>query len=92
MHELGLAESILDIVREHVPLDRAAAVRRVRVRVGEVAGVISESLTFCFGAIVAGTPYVDASIEIERAPGRELRVAEVELADEEAQAPGAPTP
>jgi hydrogenase nickel incorporation protein HypA/HybF len=83
MHELGLAESILDIVRDHVPPGREAAVRRVRVRIGEFAGVLPDSLAFCFGAITAGTPFVDASLEIERVPGRELRVADVELDEPE---------
>jgi len=83
VHELGLAESILDLVREHVPPGRAAAVRRVKVRVGDLAGVIPESLAFCFGAIVAGTPFPGASLDIEHVTGRELRVAEVELDEPE---------
>ena len=84
MHELGLAESILTIVREHVPADRAVAVRRVRVVVGDVAGVLPESLTFCFEALAAGTPFGRASLAIEAAAGRELRVADIELDDVEA--------
>jgi hydrogenase nickel incorporation protein HypA/HybF len=79
MHELGLAESILDLVREHVPPDRAIAVRRVTVRIGDLAGVIPDSLEFCFGAITAGTPYAGASLDIDRVEGRELRVVELEL-------------
>jgi hydrogenase nickel incorporation protein HypA/HybF len=66
MHELGIAESIFDIVRQHVPEEQAAAVRDVRVRVGEASGVLAESLEFCFGAIVAGTPWQSAHLAIER--------------------------
>jgi len=66
MHELGIAESIFDLVRQHVPEPQAAAVRDVRVRVGEDSGVLAESLEFCFAAIVAGTPWASARLAIER--------------------------
>ena len=50
MHELGVAQEILDIVRRYVPDTEAARVRDVRVRVGELAGVVADSLEFCFSA------------------------------------------
>jgi hydrogenase nickel incorporation protein HypA/HybF len=81
MHELGLAQGILDIVSEHVPEGRAGDVRAVRVRVGALAGVVVDSLEFCFGAIVAGTPYAAAVLDVEPCPARELHVVYVELAD-----------
>jgi len=87
MHELGLAAGIFDLVREHVPAGRAAAVRRVRIRVGEFAGVLPESLVFCFGALTQGTPYGQASLDVERVAGRELRVSDVELDDVEPDRP-----
>ncbi|HYN10897.1 MAG TPA: hydrogenase maturation nickel metallochaperone HypA [Vicinamibacterales bacterium] len=70
MHELGVAAGILDIVRQHVPVSDARRVRAVRVRLGEIAGVVPDSLDFCFGAIVAGTPYASAFLAIERVPAR----------------------
>jgi hydrogenase nickel incorporation protein HypA/HybF len=70
MHELSVAAGILDVVRQYVPMSQAPLVRTVRLRVGEMAGVLPESLDFCFGAIVAGTPYALASLEIERVPAR----------------------
>jgi len=78
MHELGLAHGIFDIVREYVPISRAPAVRSVRVRLGSRANVVSESLDFCFGAIVAGTPYRHAFLTLESG-GADLRVVDVEL-------------
>lgn len=70
MHEASLAAGILDIVRHHVPAVDALRVRAVRVRVGDVAGVVPDSLGFCFGAIVAGTDYSSAFLEIDRVPAR----------------------
>jgi hydrogenase nickel incorporation protein HypA/HybF len=70
MHELGVAQEILALVRQYVGDEDAALVRGVRVRVGELGGVVPESLEFCFGAVVAGTPWSGAALEIERVPAR----------------------
>jgi hydrogenase nickel incorporation protein HypA/HybF len=83
VHELGLAWNILEIVGQYVPPQRAGAVRDVRVRIGEEAGVLADSLAFCFGAIVTGTPFEAARLAIERVPGGDdLQVVEVELEDD----------
>ena len=68
MHELSIAQSILEIVESSVPEDHAPDVRAVRVRVGRLAGVVADSLEFCFGAIVAGTSLRDATLSIEVVP------------------------
>jgi hydrogenase nickel incorporation protein HypA/HybF len=70
MHELGIASGILDIVRQYVPEARAALVRRVHVRIGELAGVVPETLEFCFSVAVEGTPYRSAVLDIEHVPMR----------------------
>jgi hydrogenase nickel incorporation protein HypA/HybF len=79
MHELGLAQSIFDIVRSYVPVDKGPGVREVRIRVGDVANVLVESLEFCFGVTVAGTPYDQAVLKVERVPGHDLQVVDVEV-------------
>lgn len=68
MHELSIAQGILDIVRQYVPAAHGEKVRAVKVRVGHLAGVVPASLDFCFGAIVAGTPYAPAFLAIEEVP------------------------
>ena len=70
MHELGLAQGILDLVRQHVAETDLPAVRAIRVRVGEMAGVVADSLEFCFSAIVDGTPCAGAFLAIEAVPSR----------------------
>ncbi|MEI6244278.1 MAG: hydrogenase maturation nickel metallochaperone HypA [Acidobacteriota bacterium] len=79
MHELGVAQSIFDIVRAYVPVDQAPGVRAVRIRVGDVAGVLVESLEFCFTVTVAGTPYDKAVLTVDRVPGNDLQVVDVEI-------------
>ena len=79
MHELGVAQSVFDIVRQHVPVEQAARVRTVRVAIGELAGVLPESLAFCFEAIVADTWFSAARLALERVPAR-LECTECHLA------------
>lgn len=86
MHELGVAQSVLDIVRAYVPLEQAGQVREVRLRVGDRAGVLIESLEFCFGVAVAGTPFAGAALSVDRVIGDDLQVVHVDLADEKGAA------
>jgi hydrogenase nickel incorporation protein HypA/HybF len=70
MHELNLATSIFEIVRQHAAGPDSGRVRAVSVRVGDMAGVLADSLAFCFRAIVAGTPYSGAFLAIDRVAAR----------------------
>jgi hydrogenase nickel incorporation protein HypA/HybF len=70
MHELSIAQNILEIVREHVPEARCSEVQAVTIRLGELAGVVAESLEFCFSAIVSDTPLSHAVLRIDRIPIR----------------------
>ena len=66
MHELAIAQNILDIVRQSVPEDQAEAVRWVRVRVGQLSGVVPDSLDFCFRAIASETNLRHAGLAIDQ--------------------------
>jgi hydrogenase nickel incorporation protein HypA/HybF len=68
MHELAIAQSILEIVQQSVPKGEEPAVRRVRIRVGQLSGVVPDSLDFCFGVIVNDTTLNRASLAIEQMP------------------------
>lgn len=70
MHELGIATGIVDVLRQAVPPGREAAVRRVRVRVGDLSGVAADALAFCFAAVVEGSEFGAAVLEIDRVPTR----------------------
>jgi hydrogenase nickel incorporation protein HypA/HybF len=68
MHELSIAQSIVEIVGQYVPPDEQGRVRTVTVRVGAMAGVVPDSLEFCFNAIVHHTPLADAVMALEFVP------------------------
>ena len=66
MHELAIAESVVSSV-----LDRTDShVSVVRLRVGRLAGVVPDALTFCFELATAGTALEGALLEIEEQQGR----------------------
>ena len=70
MHELSIAQSILDSVREHAAEHNGRRVRRVGVRVGETSGVNADALEFCFGLTVKGTELEGVVLDLERVPVR----------------------
>jgi hydrogenase nickel incorporation protein HypA/HybF len=68
MHELSIAQNIIDIVRQHLPAGEFHKVRAVKIRVGDMAGIVSDSVEFCFNVITTGTPMEGAELVIERVP------------------------
>ena len=66
MHELAIAESVVSSVLERT---EGMQVSVVRLRVGKLAGVVPDSLSFCFELATSGTPLAGASLEIEEQPG-----------------------
>lgn len=68
MHELSIAEGIVDIIGQYVAVERLQDVRSVRMHVGIFSGAVPESLLFSYQAITAGSPLERSSIELERIP------------------------
>lgn len=77
MHEMGIAEGILEIV---LGAAGECPVRRVQVRVGDELRVVADSLEFSFQLIAEGTACAGASLVCIAAPGAEILMDEVELA------------
>ena len=71
MHELSIAQSLLDTVRAHAGDHPGARVTKVGIRVGELSGVEPEALLFSFDVIVRETEFRDAVLDIERVPLRQ---------------------
>jgi hydrogenase nickel incorporation protein HypA/HybF len=69
MHELSIAEGVLDIVRAQARREGFRAVREVRLEIGRLAAVEPEALRFCFAAVVRGSVAEGARLEIVETPG-----------------------
>ena len=80
LHELGIAESVLQAVRDRAAEEHARAIR-VGVRIGPLAGVDRNSLAFCFDAIVKGSEFEPLSLEVEDGAADELALSYLELED-----------
>ncbi len=73
MHELSIAMEILDIVRRESTSHGARTVTKVRLRIGDISGVETDSLSFCFNAVKGENLLTaDAELEIEKIPVRIL--------------------
>jgi hydrogenase nickel incorporation protein HypA/HybF len=70
MHELSVAQSIVEIIQKHIPEPEWERVAAVRLKIGTAAGVVPESLEFSFQAITAGSSLGNARLEIESVPFR----------------------
>ncbi len=71
MHELSIAESILDAVREEAQKRPGAHIAKVAVRVGGLSGVEPEALSFGFECLVRGTDLEPLTLVIEPVPRRQ---------------------
>ena len=77
MHELAIIEGVLDMVTERLP---DATISCVRLEVGELSGVVPDSLQFCFELATEGTSLQGASLEITQTPGHDLKISSVKVA------------
>jgi hydrogenase nickel incorporation protein HypA/HybF len=68
MHELSVAQSIVDIIQQYIPAGNKAPVKCVRIKVGTMAGIVPDSLEFCFSAITAGTKLEGTLLAIDYIP------------------------
>ena len=79
MHEVGIASGILEAVQKETAAHQPARPVKVGVRIGAMAGVDPDSLTFCFEALVKGTDLEPLELAIEPGQADELEFAYLEL-------------
>jgi hydrogenase nickel incorporation protein HypA/HybF len=68
MHELSIAQGVVDVAAEAVRGAGATKATAVRVRVGALAGVAPEALAFCYDLVTCGTELEGSRLVIESAP------------------------
>jgi hydrogenase nickel incorporation protein HypA/HybF len=68
MHEMAIAQSIMDIVEQEMARHGATKVSTIRLVVGEFTAVVPQSLSFCIEMITKGTPLEGVQLEIEPVP------------------------
>ncbi len=68
MHELSIAQGLLDVVLAEAGKVHARKVLRVSLKIGDLAGVVPDSLSFCFDLLSKSTIAEGATLTIERIP------------------------
>jgi hydrogenase nickel incorporation protein HypA/HybF len=70
MHEMSLAEGIVQLVEDAARDEGYRKVRTVWLEIGRLAGVETEALRFCFDAVTRDTVAEGARLEIIDLPGQ----------------------
>ncbi len=55
MHEMGIAQNILEIAVEAANKEGATKITRIDLVAGELRGIVPMQLTFCFGIVAKDT-------------------------------------
>ncbi len=67
MHELSITQAAVEAILRQTG---QAPIRRVTLEIGALAGVVVDSVRFCFDIVVNGTPLQGAVLEVIEPPGR----------------------
>jgi len=69
MHEMGIAQQMLEIAVASIPDDiDNPRVEKICVRIGKLAAVVEDSLRFCLEIISENTPLAGAVLIVEEVP------------------------
>lgn len=69
MHEMSLAEGVLQLIEDAAQQQSFARVTAVWLEIGQLAGVEAEAMAFCFDAVTRGSVAEGARLEIVATPG-----------------------
>jgi hydrogenase nickel incorporation protein HypA/HybF len=69
MHEMTIAMNIIDLVTSRATTENARQINRIELEVGELSGVMIDSLRFCFDLASRNTLAEGAELTIDAVPG-----------------------
>ena len=55
MHEMSIAQSLIDVLKEEMIRHRVKNLKSVRLNIGQMSAVVPDALSFCFQVITNGT-------------------------------------
>ena len=70
MHEMSIAQSLLDIIREEMAKHDARVLKSIRLHIGQLSAIVPDSLSFCFEVMTSGTELEGAKLIMEVIPLR----------------------
>ncbi|HVX78843.1 MAG TPA: hydrogenase maturation nickel metallochaperone HypA [Bradyrhizobium sp.] len=69
MHEMSIAESLIDLIEDEASKEGFAHVKRVGVKLGALGHVEPSALLFCFDVVARGTIAEGARLDLATVPG-----------------------
>jgi hydrogenase nickel incorporation protein HypA/HybF len=69
MHEMSLAEGVLQLIEDAARAQAFSRVTVVWLEIGRLAGVEAEAMKFCFDAVARGSLAEGARLEVIATPG-----------------------
>ena len=70
MHELSIAQNIVEILHDQMRIHNLSKIETVSLRIGVLRAVVLESLSFSFTVLTSGSPLEGALLEVEEVPIR----------------------
>ena len=71
MHEIGIASSVLDIVRDELQERPGSRALKIGLRIGALSGIDPEALRFAVEALIQGTDMQSLGLDMEFCPRRQ---------------------
>jgi hydrogenase nickel incorporation protein HypA/HybF len=68
MHEVAIAQGLLDIVTENCKKQGYTGIESIKVKIGKASGVVPDALLFAFETMKADTIAAKASLIIDEIP------------------------
>ncbi|MEI6186641.1 MAG: hydrogenase maturation nickel metallochaperone HypA [Dehalococcoidia bacterium] len=68
MHEMGIAQNILDIALNAAKQEGAIKISRINLVAGELRGLVPMQLSFCFSIVAKDTIASGAYLNVEEVP------------------------
>lgn len=68
MHELSIANSLVELVKQQIDANELSQVRALKLRIGALSCVHADALLFSFDLVTESTPLHQAELEIETVP------------------------
>ncbi len=70
MHEMSIAQSLVDIIKEEMLKNDAKGLKSVKLHIGQLSAIVPKSLSFCFEVMTSGTELEGAELIMEIVPLR----------------------
>lgn len=70
MHELSIAQEIIEISEQYLPQENPVPVKSVKLKIGKLSNVCVDSLQFCFKLLTENSSLKNAELIVQIIPVR----------------------